>query len=324
MNQEFASLVQEVFEVQHYPENADDNPYDAAGWTLPFQMGVNVIEASTPLSADFKAALKPVPPGKAVDWHTAARCTAHDERRRQPASSRAPADSPAPAIKCLLDPAQNNSFKLSRARSPRAARSTLPISRRTRVDTCCPAWRRRRSMRGRRSSGSRASARLAPGTRSCPARRRASVSRNEGMNWTQWLFDTFGIKYTVVNPTDLAAGNLASKFDVLVLPNGIGGGRGGGGGGGGGGEDEAVAEAAAAAPRVEPTDAVHAVDEFVRGGGTVLSWGNGATGIAQALQLPVQSTTAGLSRQRLLHRHVDHADPGRPVTSRDGRHAGAR
>src|SRR5262249_14737404 len=43
--------------------------------------------------------------------------------------------------------------------------------------------------------------------------------------------------------------------------------------------------------------AAHAVDEFVRGGGTVLSWGNGATNIAQALQLPVQSTTAGLSRR---------------------------
>src|SRR5262249_26257777 len=44
-------------------------------------------------------------------------------------------------------------------------------------------------------------------------------------------------------------------------------------------------------------EGVHAVDEFVRGGGTVLSWGNGATGIAQALQLPVQSTTTGLSRR---------------------------
>ena len=42
---------------------------------------------------------------------------------------------------------------------------------------------------------------------------------------------------------------------------------------------------------------MRAVDEFVRGGGTVVSWGNGATGIAQALQLPVQSTTTGLSRR---------------------------
>ena len=71
MDQEYASLVQEVFEVQHYPDMGDDTPYDAAGWTLPFQMGVNVVEATTPLSAEFRAALKPVTPGKAVDWHTA-------------------------------------------------------------------------------------------------------------------------------------------------------------------------------------------------------------------------------------------------------------
>jgi len=39
------------------------------------------------------------------------------------------------------------------------------------------------------------------------------------------------------------------------------------------------------------------VDEFVRGGGTVLAWGNGALSIAQALQLPVQAVTAGLPRK---------------------------
>src|ERR1051325_8084636 len=71
MDQEFAALVQEVFEVQHYPDMGDDTPYDAAGWTLPFQMGVNVVKATKPLSAEFKAAMKPVPPGKAVDWKTA-------------------------------------------------------------------------------------------------------------------------------------------------------------------------------------------------------------------------------------------------------------
>ncbi len=49
------------------------------------------------------------------------------------------------------------------------------------------------------------------------------------------------------------------------------------------------------APR--PNDATRAVDEFIKGGGTVLTWGNGATSMAQALQLPVQNTTAGLSRK---------------------------
>ena len=36
MDQEYAQLVRELFEPQHYPDLGDDTPYDAAGWTLPY------------------------------------------------------------------------------------------------------------------------------------------------------------------------------------------------------------------------------------------------------------------------------------------------
>jgi hypothetical protein len=296
MSQEFGSLVQEVFEVQHYPENTDDNPYDAAGWTLPFQMGVNVIEAATPLSADFKTAMKPVPLGKAVDWHTAPDA---------PLTMNATAAGIVPRAggftgggdQFVLDPAQNNAFKLiARALDAGGKLAFQSSTGRSRyvVSGVSPAtmdaWARELWVTGDRTSS--ASAVAVSGS---PPRIGLA---NEGMNWTQWLFDTFGIKYTVLNPQDLAAGNLASKFDVLVLPNGVGGGgRGGGGGGGGAGGGRGGRGGRGGGAPAGPNDAVHAVDEFVRGGGTVLSWGNGATGIAQALQLPVQSTTAGLSRK---------------------------
>ena len=58
MNQPFAELARQLLEVQVYPdlrefpEGPPDQPYDAAGWTLPLQMGVTVVEAKTPLSAD--------------------------------------------------------------------------------------------------------------------------------------------------------------------------------------------------------------------------------------------------------------------------------
>ena len=136
------------------------------------------------------------------------------------------------------------------------------------------------------------------------------------MDWTEWLFDTHDVKYTKVTTADLQAGNLASRFDVLVLPDGLGGGRGGGGGGGGGGGAVAdAADAAVVGAAAAPNDATHAVDEFVRGGGTVLAWGNGAASIAQALQLPVQNTTAGLSRKEyftgtsIMQVSVDAAHP---------------
>jgi len=47
MDQEFAELVRQLFDVQEYPdlreypEGPPEQPYDAAGWTLPLQMGVN-------------------------------------------------------------------------------------------------------------------------------------------------------------------------------------------------------------------------------------------------------------------------------------------
>jgi hypothetical protein len=98
-----------------------------------------------------------------------------------------------------------------------------------------------------------------------------------------------------VTNADLAAGNLASRFDVLVLPNGVGGFGRGGGGGGGGGAGGRGGRGGAQGPST--ADVTRAVDEFVKNGGTVLAWGNGASNTAQSLQLPVQSTTAGLSRK---------------------------
>jgi hypothetical protein len=38
--------------------------------------------------------------------------------------------------------------------------------------------------------------------------------------WTRWLFEQFQFPFTVVYPPTLDAGNLRDKFDVLVLPNG--------------------------------------------------------------------------------------------------------
>jgi hypothetical protein len=73
MDQEFAELVRQLFDVQEYPdlreypEGPPEQPYDAAGWTLPFQMDVNVVEVRTPLSSDARSAMRPVR-GKPTDW----------------------------------------------------------------------------------------------------------------------------------------------------------------------------------------------------------------------------------------------------------------
>jgi hypothetical protein len=73
-DQEFAAAAREVLNVQKYPDlrqypgGPPLRPYDAAGWTLPLQMGVRVVAVKTPLDEQQRAAMKvlgPMPDPKA-------------------------------------------------------------------------------------------------------------------------------------------------------------------------------------------------------------------------------------------------------------------
>ena len=66
MDQEDAALAEQVLEVQRYPdlreypEGPPEQPYDAAGWTLPYQMGVRVVAGATPPTEALRAAARPL------------------------------------------------------------------------------------------------------------------------------------------------------------------------------------------------------------------------------------------------------------------------
>ena len=59
MDQPFAALVKDLFEIQKYPE-LPDAPYDVTGWTLPLQMGVETAGVLEPLTAEIRAGLRRV------------------------------------------------------------------------------------------------------------------------------------------------------------------------------------------------------------------------------------------------------------------------
>jgi hypothetical protein len=300
MDQEYAQLVRELFEPQHYPDLGDDTPYDAAGWTLPYQMNVTVVEGQTPLTDEFRAALKPVQ-GKAVDWHADA-----DE----PLTTNAEAAGIVPAAgeitgsgdQLIVDPAQNNSFRVinralaagatvrfAPAAGARGARYVLSGGDAAKIDAAVKEL----YVRAERTSSASATSAVAVPTRIAIYKSSPGVM-DEG--WTEWMFDTFGYKYTLITPTDLRAGNLASRFDAIVFASqGLGGrgGRGGGGGAGGGRGGRggnAAADSAAA-------DEIRAVDEFTRAGGTIVAWNQGTSSIINALHLPVRNIVAGIDRR---------------------------
>src|SRR5207253_11255411 len=91
--------------------------------------------------------------------------------------------------------------------------------------------------------------------------------------WTRWLFEQYEFPFQVVYPPTLDAGDLKSRFDVLVFPDGAirrGGfatGRGGGRGGFGGNEtipDEYKDRAG----RVTDDKTVPQLRKFVESGGS--------------------------------------------------------
>jgi hypothetical protein len=304
MDQEFAELARELLEVQVYPDMGDDTPYDAAGWTLPYQMNVNVVEGKAPLSAEFRAAMKPVS-GKAVDWRT---------NPDDPLTTNAEVAGVVPLAGQItgsgevlsLDPAQNNSFRLiNRALAEGASLRFQPGSNgksgrylvsgsdAAKVD----GWVNDLAVRAERTSSAQTSGSVSVPTRI--ALYKASPG-NMDEGWTEWLFDTFGYKYTLITPADVRAGNLGARFDVIVvgsqsLAGGFGrGGRGGGGGGGGGGRGRGAAPDSTA----PPDSVVQSFDEFVRTGGTVVTWNQGASAAIAALRLPVRNVVAGIARRQ--------------------------
>jgi hypothetical protein len=113
--------------------------------------------------------------------------------------------------------------------------------------------------------------------------------------WTKWLFEQYHFPYKVVYPQEFDAGNLKSKYDVIIFVNGAipgvgGGGRGfGGGGGGRGGQQEVVpAEFASWTGRITAEKTIPQLKEFLEAGGTIVTVGSSAN-LAYQLKLPVHN-----------------------------------
>ncbi|HSA54292.1 MAG TPA: M14 metallopeptidase family protein, partial [Gemmatimonadaceae bacterium] len=108
---------------------------------------------------------------------------------------------------------------------------------------------------------------------------------------TRWLLEQFEFPFEVVFPPTLDQGNLRSKYDVIVfvtgaIPSADGGQGGGGGRGGGGPSPESIpAEFRDQLGRVSPQTIPH-LKAFLEAGGTVITIGS-STNLAGHLGLPV-------------------------------------
>ena len=322
MDQEFGELVRQVLEVQEYPdlreypEGPPEQPYDAAGWTLPYQMDVRVIAATAPLGEDIRGVLRAVgsealpwdadsddaspfdsPPGVGFDSHPVA------------AGIVPPAANITGSGSALgLDPAQNNSF--------RALNRAWDLGATVRLETA--ADRGRYWVSGLSGGQTQAivddlALQAARGSASGAALPRPRVglyrpwspSMDEG--WSRWLLEQYGFAFRNVRDADVHAGDLNDRFDVIVLPA----------------ESSGTLRDGFAVGSVPPRYAgglgeigIRALDTFVRGGGTLVAMNQSSDFAVDELNLPVRNVVRGLGRQDFFASgsiFEAQADPAHPV-----------
>ena len=122
---------------------------------------------------------------------------------------------------------------------------------------------------------------------------------------TRWLLEQFEFPFDVVYPKTLDGGDLNSKYDVIVLPSGAvpstTGGRGGGGGGRGGDDESSIpAEFRDRLGRFSVATTVPQLKKFVEAGGIVIAVGTSST-LGMHMGLPmanalVEKSASGADR----------------------------
>ena len=129
--------------------------------------------------------------------------------------------------------------------------------------------------------------------------------------WTRWLLEQFEFPVEVVYPATLNAGDLRSRFDVLLLTDGAYPGsnastppR----------QEEIPAEYRDRIGRITPDRTIPELKKFVQTGGEIIAIG-GSSRIGDLLGVPVQNAVAGLGPDKfyipgsLLKLNVDNTNP---------------
>ncbi len=301
MQQEYAELVRQLFDVQVYPDLREfpdgppEQPYDAAGWTLPLLMDVRVVAALEPLSARFLAALRDLDTERPVVAEN------HDPL---PAWAR-PADAPflahpvAAAIvprparasgsgsRLALNPAHNESFRIIGRTLTRGGSVGFENGRYI-IDgvpgDSIDRWLRETGINAERTA---ATGRVVHGRIAIYQPWRASM--DEG--WTRWLLDSWELPYTRLTNDDIQADGLRERFDAILIASD------------GAGTILDGYDKGSVPPRYEGgmgESGVRALDTFVRYGGTLVCLNQCAEFAIEQLHLPVRNTLDGLNRQEFF------------------------
>ena len=263
MGQPYRAHAKDLLEPQHYTPVNDRPPYDVAGWTLPFTMGVRADVVDAPFTANLVRVDSVVPTPGRIEGSGGG--DVFFLKNRTNAESR--------AVAALLAAGQTVTIvgDSLMVRGPRA-RAIL-------------------TEHAARHGFSVTAARAAPASRQGASRQRLPRialyqpwTGNIDEGWTRWLFEQYGISYTTVHDNDLKRGGLRQRFDVIVLPD----------------ADGSAILSGVDSTRIPLQYAggmgetgANAVSEFVRGGRTLVCLDGSSNFAITRLNLPVVNVLAG-------------------------------
>jgi hypothetical protein len=281
--QPYRTHVKDMLERQVYPTRLTaggraEPPYDVAGWTLPLQMGVRVVEVAEPLKVEAERLDTIEAPKGGIDR------TSSDSFLTLPNQ----ANDDTTVICALLAAKVDLSLRVRQT-----GRNEPPVgavvfryneSSGKVLDAVLPAL----SSRVVRTEDPAADVRSGAYRKVAPRRvalyQPWAPSMDEG--WTRLVLERFKIPYTTVHNADVRAGELKERIDVLLIPSidpkTLASGY---------GTDESAPDYVGGLG----TDGVAALRAFLRDGGRLVCLDSSCEYAIDALHLPVKNVLKGLS-----------------------------
>jgi hypothetical protein len=276
--QAFRAHVLDMFEPQDhpndfaYPGGPPIPPYDSAGWTLAFQMGIEFDRILDGFDGPFERLTAPIDPRTSVP------------AMAQPAGY-------------LLSAAENDAARVVNRLLVRGA----TVVRYPKHDAGPGTW----FVSGPPAAAIVTQAASELGVTVTPVASRPAgdavpvapariglVDEYGGSipsGWIRWLLEQYEFPFEVVYPPTLDAGGLAARYDVLIVPGGLIAPPGRRMGGTSSVDPASVPEPyRARMGRISVERSVPALDAFLQAGGTIVTIG-GSTSLATYLRLPIAS-----------------------------------
>ena len=280
--QAFRPHVLDMFEPQDHPDDIPypggppTRPYDSAGWTLAFQMGVKFDRVIDAFDGPFEAVTgmqKPAAGRVSSTSGATGYLMSHAPNDAFIAINRLLAAGE--EVEWFTTGARGGWFYIAAKPSTRAVLDKLAVNLGLSFEAVAT-----------RPEGNQIRLR----------KLRIGLADQYGgsmpSGWTRFILEQFEFPYDVVYPKILDAGDLSSRFDVIILPSGVGPSIPGSGRGGG--------ESAPAVPEVnipaeyQPTvgtysaaNTVPQLKKFLEDGGTILAVGRSSANLGQLFDLPV-------------------------------------